>query len=62
MRWVRIYDAEPKFTGDPFTDQIIADVESSMRGAVIDEAPALIRLASEQHVGLFVRPILPRSR
>jgi hypothetical protein len=62
MRWLRIYAKEPQWTGDPFMDHMIASVEASMRGTVLDEAPALIRLASDQHVGLFVRPLLPRSR
>lgn len=60
MNWVMLYDPPPPRTGNDLHDCIVAEVDALMRGDVIREGPGRVMLASEQHVGLFVRPCLPR--
>jgi hypothetical protein len=61
MRWVRLFDPPPPNTGSRFTNVMMVELDDHIRGMVIDEAPAFIRLASDQHVGMFVRRALPRE-
>ena len=58
--WVMVFDPPYTTTRDYLADRLRWEIEDSIRGQVIAESPRMIRLASEQHVGLFVRPLLPR--